>query len=62
MDPFLLFMLHFYPCCAVLSVPCSIMVTCWERADFFALLCVVYVFLCFCHFPKLYNGSGMDGT
>ena len=28
-------------CCAVLSVPCSLVVTCWERADLLALLCVV---------------------
>ena len=34
-------------CCAVASVPCSLVVTCWERAD---LLAVVYVV--FFHFPK----------
>ena len=34
-------------CCAVASVPCSLVVTCWERAD---LLAAVYVV--FCHFPK----------
>ena len=26
---------------AVLSVPCSLLITCWERADPLALLCVV---------------------
>ena len=44
---FLLVMLHVGVCCAVVSVPCSLVVTCWERAD---LLAVVYVV--FCHFPK----------
>ena len=34
-------------CCAAMSVPCSLLVTCWERAD---LLAVVFVALC--HFPK----------
>ena len=34
-------------CFAVMSVPCSPVVTCWERAD---LLAVVFVVLC--HFPK----------
>ena len=37
-------MLHVGVCCAVVSVHCSLVVTCWERAD---LLAVV-----FCHFPK----------
>ena len=31
-------------CCRVL---CSLVVTCWERADLLAVVCVV-----FCHFPK----------
>ena len=34
-------------CCAVLSVPCNLVVTCWERADLLAV-----VFVVFCHFPK----------
>ena len=34
-------------CCAVVSVPCSLVVTCWERADLLAVMFVV-----FCHFPK----------
>ena len=33
---------HVCMCCAVVSGPCSLVVTCWERAD---LLGVV-----FCHF------------
>ena len=37
-------MLHVGVSCAVASVPCSLVVTCWKRAD---LLAVV-----FCHFPK----------
>ena len=40
-------MLHVDVCCAVASVSCSLVVTCWERAD---LLAVVYIV--FCNFPK----------
>ena len=40
-------MLHVDMCCAVASVPCSLVVTYWERADLLADDCVV-----FCHFPK----------
>ena len=29
------------------SVLCSLVVACWERADLLVLMCVV-----FCHFPK----------
>ena len=32
-----------------LSVPCSLVITCWTRADLLAL--VRDVFLSFCHFP-----------
>ena len=28
-------------CCAVVSVPCNIVVICWERADLLAVMCVV---------------------
>ena len=35
-----------YASCWCVSVPCSLVVTCWERAD---LLAVV-----FCHFPKCF--------
>ena len=41
-------MLHVCVCYAVVSVPCSLVVTCWERAD---LLTVVFVEFFF-HFPK----------
>ena len=44
---FLLVMLDVGVCCAILSVPCSRKVTCWERADLLAIVCVVL-----CHFPK----------
>ena len=47
MDRFLLIMLHVCVCYAVVSVPCSLVVTCWERADIFAVL-----FVELCHFPK----------
>ena len=29
-------------CHVFLSVPCSLVVTCWERADHLALLCVIF--------------------
>ena len=38
-------MLNVGVCCAVVSVPCSLVVTCWERADLLAV-----VFVVFCHF------------
>ena len=47
----MLVMLHVGACCAVMSVPCSLVVTCWNKAD---LLAVVYVvFFVFCHFPNV---------
>ena len=39
----LLVMLHVGVCCAVVSVPCSLVVTCWERADLLAVMFVVFV-------------------
>ena len=39
-------MIHVGVCCAVVSVYCSLVVTCWERADLLAAVFVV------CHFPK----------
>ena len=39
-ESFLLFVFHV--CTAVLSVPCSLVVTCWERADLLAFLCVMF--------------------
>ena len=38
---------HVGVCCAVVSVPCSLVVACWERADILAVMFVV-----FCRFPK----------
>ena len=38
--------LYFMLVCVV-SVPCSLMATCWERADLLAV-----VFVVFCYFPK----------
>ena len=40
----------FRVCHTCLSVHCSLVITCWERANLVALLYVM-VFLCFCHFP-----------
>ena len=39
---FLLFMIHVHLCYAILSVPCSLVITCWERAGFLAFLCVMF--------------------
>ena len=38
-------MLNVGVCSAIVSVPCSLVVTCWERADLLAV-----VFVVFCHF------------
>ena len=40
-------MLHVGVCCNVVSDLYSLVVTCWERADLLAIVCVV-----FCHFPS----------
>ena len=42
MDPFLLFMFHVCLCYAILSVPCSLVITCWEKVDLLVLLCIVF--------------------
>ena len=38
---------HVGVCCVVVFVPCSLVVTCWERAELLAVMFVV-----FCPFPK----------
>ena len=45
----LLVMLHVGVCCNVVSDLCSLVVTCWERADLLAIVCV----LCFVTFSVL---------
>ena len=40
-------MLHVGMFCNVVSVLCSLVVICWEKAGLLAVVCVV-----FCHFPK----------
>ena len=49
---FLLFIFRVF-----LSVHCSFVVTCWERADLLALLNVM--FIVFCPFPMWCPGSGV---
>ena len=49
MDPFCNLYFVFVFVILFLSVPFSIVVTCWEKADLMALLCSM--FSCFCHFP-----------
>ena len=39
---FLLLIFHICLYYAILSIPCSLAVTCWERADLLALLCVIF--------------------
>ena len=51
-----LFMFHDCVCNAVVSVPCSLMITRGERGDLLALLSVY--FLVFCHFIIWCSGSG----
>ena len=41
-DPLCFFMFHVCLKNAVLAVPCSFVVTYWERADLLALLCVMF--------------------
>ena len=55
---FLLFMIHVCLSYAVWSVPCSLVITCWKKADHLALLCVI-LSLVFFHFPICSSGSGM---
>ena len=38
----LLFMFHVYLCYVVLSVPCNLVITCWEKAGLLDLSCVVF--------------------
>ena len=40
-------MLQVGVCCAVVFVPCSLVVACWEGAGLLAVMFVVY-----CHFPR----------
>ena len=45
-----LFLFHVYLCYAVLSVPCSLVITCRETTDLLAFLCVRFLeFLSFSH-------------
>ena len=45
-------------CHTILSVPGSLVATCWKRADLLALLCVMFSWW-FCHFPIWSPGSGV---
>ena len=50
-------MFHVCFCYVILSVPCNLVITWWERIDLLALLC--FVFLVFCHFPEWCPVSGV---
>ena len=54
MDPFHVYLCNMYD---VLSVSCSLAVTCWESVDLLALMS--YTILYFCHFVILRSGPGM---
>ena len=41
-DQIILWMCFVFVCHTVLSDPCGLEVTCWERDDFLALLCVMF--------------------
>ena len=42
MNSFLLFVFHVYHYYAAISVYCSLVITCWERTDLLALLCLMF--------------------
>ena len=44
-DPVLLVRFHVCLCYAVLSVSCNLVITCWEKADLLAILCVMFLLL-----------------
>ena len=54
---FLSFVFRVCLCHTVLSVPCSLVVNCWEGRPLGSLVC--NVFLVFCHIPIWYTGSGV---
>ena len=43
MDPFLIFMYHVCLFYSVMFVPCSLVIACWEWANLFVLLCVIFL-------------------
>ena len=49
-------MLHVDECCAVAYVPCSFVITCWERADLLAVVCCVLSLSQMC--PSLHQNLG----
>ena len=53
-------MFHVCVCYAVLSVPCSLVITCCERTDLLALLCVEFVFMSLSNIWCLDSGVVLD--
>ena len=51
-------LLVFHVCRVFLSLQCSLVITCWERAGLLALLCVMVSFV-FCYIPMWCPGSGV---
>ena len=51
-------MLHVGVCCAIVSVPCSLVVTCWERADLLSIAFVVFITFRLCPGPNQNKGRG----
>ena len=59
MDPFCNFLFMCVRCCAVVSIPCSFVITCWKGLTYWlSWLCVF--FLCICHFSIRCPGSGVE--
>ena len=54
-----LFLFHVCLCHTVWSFPCSLVVTCWERADLLALWYMMFSFVLSLHFPIWCPGSGV---
>ena len=55
---FLLFMFHVCLYYTVLCVPCSLVITCWERVGLLAILCVMFSSY-FVTFPYGVSGIGV---
>ena len=53
----LLYLCFVFICLAVLSVPCSLVVACWERANLLDLLDVMFFLCVFVTFPYVVRGQ-----
>ena len=51
----MLVIFHICGCCAAMSVPCSLVFTCWERADLLAV-----VFFCVLSLSQMFPGPHLN--